>query len=51
VAEHLKKYPKVAWVKFPGLKDDPQYAKNQKYLKGKAGWSLTTPPRLELPIR
>lgn len=37
VAEHLKKHPKVAWVKYPGLKDDPQHAKAQKYLKGKGG--------------
>ena len=37
VAEHLKKHPKVAWVKYPGLKDDPQHAKNLKYLKGKGG--------------
>jgi len=37
VATHLKAHPKVAWVKYPGLKDDPQYAKNQKYLKGKGG--------------
>ena len=28
VAEHLVKHPKVAWVRYPGLKDDPQYAKN-----------------------
>jgi O-acetylhomoserine (thiol)-lyase len=37
VAEHLQKHPKVAWVKYPGLKTDPQYAKAQKYLKGKGG--------------
>ena len=37
VAEHLVKHPKVAWVRYPGLKDDPQYAKNVKYLKGKGG--------------
>ena len=37
VAEHLKKHAKVQWVKYPGLKSDPQHAKNQKYLKGKGG--------------
>jgi O-acetylhomoserine (thiol)-lyase len=25
VAEHLKKHPKVSWVRYPGLKDDPTY--------------------------
>ena len=37
VAEHLEKHPKVAWVRYPGLKSDPQYANNVKYLKGKGG--------------
>jgi O-acetylhomoserine (thiol)-lyase len=37
VAEHLKSHPKVAWVRYPGLKDDPEYAKNVKYIKGKGG--------------
>ena len=37
VAKHLKSHPKVEWVRFPGLTDDPQYALNQKYLKGKGG--------------
>ena len=37
VAEHLKTHPKVAWVRYPGLKDDPEYAKNVKYIKGKGG--------------
>ncbi|BCX46752.1 O-acetylhomoserine/O-acetylserine sulfhydrylase [Haloferula helveola] len=37
VAKHLKDHPKVEWVRFPGLEDDPEYAKNQKYLKGKGG--------------
>lgn len=37
VAEYLKKHPKVAWVRYPGLKDDPQYKKQLKYLKGKGG--------------
>ncbi len=37
VAEHLQAHPAVEWVRFPGLKDDPEYARNQKYLRGKGG--------------
>lgn len=37
VAEHLKGHAQVEWVRFPGLKDDPEYAKNEKYLGGKGG--------------
>ena len=37
VAEHLQAHPSVEWVRFPGLKDDPEYARNQKYLRGKGG--------------
>ena len=37
VAQHLKKHPRVEWVRFPGLPDDPMYALNQKYLRGKGG--------------
>ncbi|MHB8138146.1 MAG: O-acetylhomoserine aminocarboxypropyltransferase/cysteine synthase family protein [Smithellaceae bacterium] len=33
VAQHLKKHPKVAWVRYPGLPDDPTYATASKYLK------------------
>jgi O-acetylhomoserine (thiol)-lyase len=33
VAEHLKKHPKVAWVRYPGLKDDPTHDVAGKYLK------------------
>jgi O-acetylhomoserine (thiol)-lyase len=33
VAEHLKKHPKVAWVRYPGLKDDPTHDLARKYLK------------------
>jgi O-acetylhomoserine (thiol)-lyase len=36
-AKHLKKHPSVEWVRYPGLPDDPEYAKNQKYLRGKGG--------------
>lgn len=37
VAQHLKGHKLVEWVRYPGLKDDPEYARNQKYLKGKGG--------------
>ena len=38
VAEFLKKHPKVAWVRYPGLKDDPSHALASKYLtKGFGG--------------
>jgi O-acetylhomoserine (thiol)-lyase len=33
VAEHLKKHPKAAWVRYPGLKDDPAYPTASRYLK------------------
>jgi len=33
VAEHLKRHPKVAWVRYLGLKDDPTYDVAGKYLK------------------
>ncbi len=33
VAEYLKKHPKVSWVNYPGLKDDPTYPVAGKYLK------------------
>ena len=37
VAKHLKSHPGVEWVRFPGLEDDPEFTKNQKYLRGKGG--------------
>jgi O-acetylhomoserine (thiol)-lyase len=37
VAEYLKKHPKVAWVRYPGLKDDPTYATAAQYLKNGFG--------------
>lgn len=33
IAEHLKNHPKVAWVRYPGLKNDPSYLKASEYLK------------------
>ncbi|MDR2117230.1 MAG: O-acetylhomoserine aminocarboxypropyltransferase/cysteine synthase [Planctomycetaceae bacterium] len=37
VAEYLKKHPKVSWVRYPGLKDDPSYDLAKKYLPNGAG--------------
>ncbi len=37
VAEHLAAHSAVEWVRYPGLESDPEYAKNQKYLRGKGG--------------
>ena len=37
VAEFLSAHPKVAWVRYPGLKGDPSYALAQKYLPGGKG--------------
>jgi O-acetylhomoserine (thiol)-lyase len=37
VANFLKSHPKVTWVRYPGLKDDPMFELNQKYLRGKGG--------------
>jgi len=38
VAEYLKNHEKVAWVNYPGLPDDPEHEKAEKYLpKGTCG--------------
>lgn len=37
VATFLKKHPKVAWVTYPGLPDDPNHKLAQKYLQGGFG--------------
>lgn len=37
VAEFLKKHPKVAWVRYPGLSDDPSSPLAKKYLPNGAG--------------
>ena len=33
VAQYLKDHPNVAWVRYPGLEDDPTYPMARKYLK------------------
>lgn len=37
VAQYLKGHDAVEWVRFPGLEDDPEYDRCQKYLNGKGG--------------
>ncbi|MCB1233893.1 MAG: aminotransferase class I/II-fold pyridoxal phosphate-dependent enzyme [Verrucomicrobiae bacterium] len=37
VAKHLKDDPRVEWVRYPGLPDDPEFERNRKYLRGKGG--------------
>lgn len=34
VAEYLQQHPQVAWVKFAGLKDNPEYELAQRYMVG-----------------
>jgi len=33
IAKFLKKHPRVSWVNYPGLPDNPNYATAKKYLK------------------
>ena len=37
IAEYLENHPQVSWVRYPGLKNDPEHAKAQKYLGGCGG--------------
>ncbi|MFH1707213.1 MAG: O-acetylhomoserine aminocarboxypropyltransferase/cysteine synthase family protein [Planctomycetota bacterium] len=37
VAQHLKAHPKVAWIRYPGLPDDPTHATAGRYLKNGFG--------------
>ena len=37
VARFLKEHPKVGWVRYPGLEDDPTYPVASKYLKNGFG--------------
>ena len=32
VAEYLSRHPRVSWVRYPGLPDDPYYARAKKYM-------------------
>ncbi len=37
LANHLNNHPNVEWVRYPGLESDPEFARNQKYLRGMGG--------------
>ena len=37
IAEHLQQHPEVAWVRYPGLKNDPSYPAASKDLKNGFG--------------
>ncbi len=37
VARYLQKHPGVTWVRYPGLPEDREHVRNQKYLRGKGG--------------
>ena len=41
VAEFLEAHPKVTWVNYPGLKNNPYYELGQKYLPNGQGAMLT----------
>jgi O-acetylhomoserine (thiol)-lyase len=42
VAQYLKNHPKIAWVRYPGLPDDPSYKTASKYLKNGFGGMVVT---------
>ena len=37
MAEFLRDHPKVGWVNYPGLPDNPQYPLVKKYMRGASG--------------
>lgn len=41
VARFLQKHPKVSWVRYPGLEEDPGHASGKQYLKGGFGGLVT----------
>lgn len=45
VAEFLKNHPKVAWVRYPGLKDDPSHELAAKFLKKGFGGVVVFGPK------
>jgi len=45
VAEFLKKHPKVAWVRYPGLQDDPSHELAAKFLKKGFGGVVVFGPK------
>jgi O-acetylhomoserine (thiol)-lyase len=45
VAQWLKKHPKVAWIRYPGLNEDPSYTVASKYLKRGFGGMVVFGPK------
>lgn len=45
VAEYLKTHPKVEWVRYPGLPDDPAYPVASRYLKKGFGGMVVFGPK------
>ncbi|AKJ06906.1 O-acetylhomoserine sulfhydrylase [Archangium gephyra] len=41
VAKWLRRHPKVEWVRYPGLEEDPSFANARKYLRNGAGGLVT----------
>ncbi|WPB79208.1 O-acetylhomoserine aminocarboxypropyltransferase/cysteine synthase family protein [Archangium violaceum] len=41
VAKWLRRHPKVEWVRYPGLEEDPSFANAKKYLRNGAGGLVT----------
>ena len=44
-AQFLKKHPKVAWVRYPGLEDDPAFKLAKKYLPNGASGVVVFAPK------
>lgn len=49
VAEHLRGHPKVAWVRYPGLEDDPAYPVASRYLERGFGGMVVFGPKGGFP--
>ncbi len=49
VAEHLRGHPKVAWVRYPGLEDDPAYPVASRYLQRGFGGMVVFGPKGGFP--
>ncbi len=45
VAQYLKSHPKVAWVRYPGLPEDPAYSVASRYLKKGFGGMVVFGPK------
>jgi len=45
VAKHLEQHPKVAWVRYPGLKEDPAHKLAKKYLQNGFGGVVVFAPK------